>query len=82
MAWLPVLDQSAESTIDALQWLLLEHGPPLVLKSHNGSSFIADEMRRSLDGWRVRPLFSPPYTPEYNGAIEAGNGALKTRTAD
>jgi hypothetical protein len=55
---------------------------PLVLKSHNGSSFIADEMRRFLDGWQVRPLFSPPYTPEYNGAIEAGNGALKTRTAD
>ena len=27
-------------------------------------------------------LFSPPYTPEYNGAIEAGNGALKTRTHD
>jgi hypothetical protein len=24
----------------------------------------------------IRPLFSPPYTPEYNGAIEAGNGTL------
>ena len=24
-------------------------------------------------------LFSPPYTPEYNGAIEAGNGVLKVR---
>lgn len=34
-----------------------------------------------LDGWEVRPLFSPPYTPEYNGATEAGNGALKTRTS-
>ncbi len=37
-------------------------------------------MRCVLDLWRVRPLFSPPYTPEYNGSIEAGNGALKTRT--
>ena len=25
-------------------------------------------------------LFSPPYVPEYNGAIEAGIGSLKTRT--
>jgi hypothetical protein len=25
------------------------------------------------------PLFSPPHTPEYNGAREAGIGALKTR---
>ncbi len=25
-------------------------------------------------------LFSPPHTPRYNGAIEAGIGSLKTRT--
>jgi transposase InsO family protein len=80
LAWLPVLDETAETTIDALQWLFLEHGPPLVLKSDNGSGFIADATRRLLDRWQVRPLFSPPYLPEYNGSIEAGNGALKTRT--
>jgi hypothetical protein len=28
----------------------------------------------------VIPLFSPPRTPGYNGAIEAGIGSLKTRT--
>ena len=80
LAWLPVLDETAETTIGVLQWLFLEHGPPLVLKSDNGSGFIAEAMRRFLDRWQIRPLFSPPYTPEYNGAIEAGNGALKTRT--
>ena len=80
LAWLPVLDETAETTIDALQWLFLEHGPPLVLKSDNGSGFISAAMRRFLDRWQVRPLFSPPCTPEYNGGIEAGNGALKTRT--
>jgi transposase InsO family protein len=82
LAWLPVLDETAETTISALQWLFLEDGPPLLLKSDNGSGFIADAMRRFLDRWDVRPLFSPPYTPEYNGSIEAGNGALKTRTQD
>ena len=65
---------------DALQWLFLEHGPPWVLKSDNGPGFVADETRRFLDRWQVLPLYSPPYTPEYNGAIEAGNGALKTHT--
>ena len=80
LAWLPVLDESAETTIDALKWLFLEHGAPLVLKSDNGAGFISAAMRGFLDGWHVRPLFSPPYTPEYNGSIEAGNGALKTRS--
>ena len=55
---------------------------PLVLKSDNGSGFISAAMRRFLDGWQVRSLFSPPYTPEYNGSIEAGNGGLKTRTRE
>jgi transposase InsO family protein len=80
LAWLPVLAETAETTIDALQWLFLEHGPPLVLKSDNGSGFISAAMLRFLDRWQVRPLFSPPRTPEYNGACEAGNGALKIHT--
>lgn len=80
IAWLPVQDESADSTLEALQWLFLDHGPPLVLKSDNGSGFIAERMRRFLAQWQVLPLFSPPYTPEYNGACEAGNGALKLRT--
>ena len=79
LAWLPVLDETAETTIDALQWLFLEHGPPLVLKSDNGSGFISKAVRRFLDRWQVSPLYSPPRTPEYNGSIEAGNGA-KTHT--
>jgi len=80
LAWLPVLDETAEATIGALEWLFQQHGPPLVLKSDNGAGFIAAAMRSFLDRWQVRPLFSPPYTPEYNGSIEAGNGALKTRS--
>jgi transposase InsO family protein len=80
LAWLPVLDVTAETTISALQSLFLEHGTPLVLKSDNGSGFIAEAMRDFLSRWQVRPLYSPPYTPEYNGSVEAGNGVLKTRT--
>jgi hypothetical protein len=80
LAWLPVPDETAQTTIDALQGLFLEHGPPLVLKSDNGPGFIAEDTRAFLDHWQVWPLFSPPYLPEYNGAIEAGNGSLKLWT--
>jgi transposase InsO family protein len=53
---------------------------PLVLKSDNGSGFISAAMHAFLDRHQVQPLFSPPWTPEYNGACEAGNGALQTYT--
>src|SRR5262249_41034020 len=33
-----------------------------------------------LEQFGVTALFSPPYWPRYNGAIEAGIGSLKTRT--
>jgi transposase InsO family protein len=82
LTWLSVLDESAETTINALHGLFQEHGAPLVLKSDNGAGFISTAMIRFLKGWRVRSLFSPPYTPEYNGTIEAGNGGLKTRTRE
>src|SRR4051794_40312674 len=59
-------------------WLFHEHGAALVLKSDNGAAFISEPLRRFLDGSPARLLLSPPYTPEYNGSIEAGNGALKT----
>ncbi len=32
-----------------------------------------------LYDFKVTPLLSPPYFPRYNGAIEAGIGAFKTR---
>lgn len=49
LAWIPVLDESAESTMAVLQSLFLERGPPLVLKSDNGPGFVAEATRRFLD---------------------------------
>lgn len=80
LLWLPVADETAQSTIAALESLFCQFGPPLVLKCDNGAGFIADETRVFLDRWQVWPLFSPPYTPQYNGGCEAGNGAHKVRT--
>jgi transposase InsO family protein len=80
LAWLPLEDETAELADYTLEMLFHQHGPPLILKSDNGSSFIAADMHKLLTRWNVFPLFSPPLTPQYNGALEASNGAMKTRT--
>ena len=76
---LPCESQRAEVVCDALRALFAEHGAPLVLKSDNGSGFVAAATERLLEQHEVIPLLSPPGTPKYNGACEAGIGGLKTR---
>jgi len=80
LLWLPVTDESAPTVQQALEWLFHEHGPPLVLKSDNGSAFIAEGTRALLTAWQVWPLPSPPRWPQYNGSCEAGIGSMKIRT--
>ncbi|MGN6370268.1 MAG: integrase catalytic domain-containing protein [Phycisphaerae bacterium] len=79
LAALPAYHDSAEVTCCALKMLFTSCGPPLVIKADNGSHFTADNVRQLLDSHRVVALHSPPRTPGYNGAIEAGIGDLKTR---
>jgi transposase InsO family protein len=80
LLWSPAAAPTAEEAGWALAALFAHYGPPLVLKSDNGSAFLAAAMRQFLAEEGVIPLFSPPRWPQYNGAIEAGIGALKTRT--
>jgi transposase InsO family protein len=80
LLWQPLRAPTAELTIEALTMLFTIHGAPIVLKSDNGSAFIADPTQQFLSGWGVQALFSPPHTPSYNGSIEAAIGSLKTRT--
>jgi len=64
----------------ALKKPVEEHGPPLVLKSDNGSAFIAHLTQEAMLRAVVAQLFSPPKPPEYNGPLERSNGVLKTYT--
>ena len=80
LGWLPVFTETAAETMDVLRALFIEHGPPLVMKSDNGSPFIAEVTKALLKEFDVAPLFSPPLTPSYNGSCEAGIGAAKVRT--
>lgn len=74
----PVRRESASEARLALWSLFTLFGPPLVLKSDNGSAFSAHATRRLIRRHGVLLLLSPPRRPSYNGACEAGNGALKT----
>ena len=80
LAWLPVPDVGAETTLRILKTLFLQHGPPLVLKSDNGPAFISGDYPDLLKDFAIVPLRSPPITPRYNGSCEAGINSMKTRT--
>ena len=80
LAWLPVRQATSEATRAALAMLFEQYGAPLVLKVDNGPPFRADDTKSLLKEADVRFLFSPPYWPAYNGAIEAAIGSLKRRT--
>ena len=75
---LPAKAPEARVAVAAMLELFRQHGAPLVVKADNGSSFIADLFLDLMVQFTVALLFSPPVTPQYNGAIEAGNGSLKT----
>jgi transposase InsO family protein len=76
---LPLPDKRARTVRDALLVLVREFGPPLAIKSDNGSEFLGEETRGLLDEHQIVALLSPPCTPSYNGAVEAGIGGLKVR---
>jgi hypothetical protein len=89
---LPVPCRELHHVTAALSALFVSLGAPLVLKSDcefDTSRFISDDEASNsarqalallLDRYRVFHLLSPPYTPEYNAAIEAGIGSFQTRT--
>lgn len=80
LAWCAVHSTGADEACRILQSLLETHGAPLILKSDQGSAFVAAAMRQLLQRWQVTPLFSPKRRPQYNGALERANSTHKTYT--
>lgn len=80
LAALPTPGESAETACDLLEALIREHGPPLVTKIDNGPAFRSETFEDLCRRHGILLLFSPPYTPTYNGGVETGNGTLKTHT--
>jgi transposase InsO family protein len=80
LLWRPVADMTAATVAEALSGLFTTHGVPLIVKSDNGSAFIAEAIRELAKMFDTKILFSPPRMPSYNGSIEAGIGSLTSRT--
>jgi transposase InsO family protein len=76
---LPCEDETEATATAALRALIAQYGAPIVLKSDNGSAFIAHAFRDLLEAHGTTLLYSPPRLPEYNGSCEAGHGSIKTR---
>lgn len=70
----------ADLVADSLDRLFEEHGAPLIMKSDNGSAFIAGAVGAMLEKWGVIPLWNPPRTPGYNGTRESDIRWAKART--
>jgi transposase InsO family protein len=77
--WQAVEEATAQATVAALSALFAAWGTPLLLKEDNGGHFRAGAVAEMLEARGVTVLYSPAYTPRYNGSIEAGIGSLKTR---
>ena len=60
-----------------LEKLFKEHGAPLFLKRDNGSNLNSKEVAFILKEYKVMPLNSPAYFPQYNGSIERAQREAK-----
>ncbi|MCF6227078.1 MAG: transposase family protein [Planctomycetes bacterium] len=67
---IPCKSEDAETTIACLATLFKWYGPPLVIKSDNGTGFKSDKIKDYLEKQNVLQLFSPRGTPSYNGSVE------------
>ena len=81
LVWRPFEEATTEVVYAEYGRLFAEHGPPLVMKSDNGGSFRADEVKRLLGDHGVVPLFNPVRRPQYNGGVERANGQLASHQA-
>jgi transposase InsO family protein len=79
---LPTRSTDQSPVVAELERLFELHGAPLVLKSDNGSGLVGEDVQDALERWQVTALRSPPGTPSFNGAVEAGMGSLKGLIAE
>ena len=77
LALVPATSENAEVVVETLERLIAIYGPPLVLKSDNGSGFLAEATADLRERHGIEGLFSPPRTPAFNGAVEASNTWIK-----
>ena len=68
---------SGEQIAEHLERIIAEQGPPLILKRDRGSNMRDHAVQAVLERHLIIPLDSPRRYPQYNGAMERGQGELK-----
>jgi putative transposase len=63
--------------LETLSGLFLQRGPPVHIRSDNGSEFCADAVKKWLGRLQVKTLFIEPGSPWENGYVESFNGKLR-----
>ena len=60
--------------------MILQYLPsvPVELLSDNGPEFRADEFANMLDSFGIKHMFTTPYSPSSNGAVERVNRSIQT----
>src|SRR5690606_13840464 len=67
----------SRNVLDTMADLFELHGPPMHIRSDNGSEFIARVLREWLARLGVRTLYIEPASPWENGYNESFNGKLR-----
>ena len=68
---------SGEQIAEHLERIIEAYGPPLILKRDRGSNQQDAAVMSVLEKYLIIPLDSPRKYPQYNGAMERGQGELK-----
>ena len=67
-----------EEVAEHLESLFSDYGAPLFLKRDNGKNLNHSVVNKLLAKYRVIPLNSPGYYPQYNGMVENAQGTIKS----
>jgi transposase InsO family protein len=65
---------------DVLEWMsraIQQHGAPALLRSDNGSEFIAKTVQKWLAENRIKTIYIEPGSPWQNGYVESFHGRLR-----
>ncbi|KAJ0173294.1 hypothetical protein K1T71_011470 [Dendrolimus kikuchii] len=73
----PIVQSTAEQTSECLIKFISHFGIPKTVLSDQGVHFIADVYKQVASLFKIKHLFSSPYHPQTNGALERSHSTLK-----
>ncbi|CAG4993531.1 unnamed protein product [Colias eurytheme] len=73
----PIKNSTAEQTSQCLIQFISHFGIPKTLLSDQGVHFIAEVYKNVVSLFKIKHLFSSPYHPQTNGALERSHATLK-----